>query len=188
MLLALSFGAVSLVDAKPPSFSPGNGKVTCATIKAQILPHVCDWSEVVHSERQIAVCNRLITYHTWRKSMSCRQILPVYAMHDFTQCFPNNGIKTLNCGFPISCKCFAIKCKEKPSLSLEKLQKDCLENCDSSIKKSNLGNKDHAVDYYFDENCNTTFPLMATVIFMQMILLFRKKVSTAIRTPCKIII
>ena len=94
------------------------------------------------------------------------------------------------------CKYFAIKCKEKPSLSLEKLQKDCLENCDSSIKKSNLGNKDLAVDYYFDENCNTTFPLMATVIFMQMILLFRKKVSTAIRTPysirwssrCKIII
>ena len=42
MLLALSLGAVSLVKAKPPSFSPGNEKVTCATIKAQILPHRCD--------------------------------------------------------------------------------------------------------------------------------------------------
>ena len=37
MLLALSLGAISLVDAKPPSFPPGNGKVICATIEAQIL-------------------------------------------------------------------------------------------------------------------------------------------------------
>ena len=68
MLLALSLGAVSLVDAKPPSFSPGNGKVTCATIKAQILAQapigVTDPKSYTQNVRSLAVCNRLITYHT----------------------------------------------------------------------------------------------------------------------------
>ena len=37
MVLVFSLSAINLVDAKTPYFSPGNGKVTCAAIKAQIL-------------------------------------------------------------------------------------------------------------------------------------------------------
>ena len=63
MLLALSLGVVSLVDAKPPSFSPGNGKVTCATIEAQILAQapiaVTDPKSYTQSVRSLAVCNIL---------------------------------------------------------------------------------------------------------------------------------
>ena len=63
MLLALSHGAISLVDAKPLSFSPGNGKVTCATIEAQILAQapiaVTDLKSYTQSVKSLAVLTDL---------------------------------------------------------------------------------------------------------------------------------
>ena len=63
MLLALSLGAISLVDAKPPSFPPGNGKVICATIEAQILAQapigVTDPKSYTQSVKSLAVLTDL---------------------------------------------------------------------------------------------------------------------------------
>ena len=58
-----SLGAISLVDAKPPSFPPGNGKVICATIEAQILAQapiaVTDPKSYTQSVKSLAVLTDL---------------------------------------------------------------------------------------------------------------------------------
>lgn len=62
-VVALSLGAISLVDAKPPSFPPGNGKVICATIEAQILAQapiaVTDPKSYTQSVKSLAVLTDL---------------------------------------------------------------------------------------------------------------------------------
>ena len=104
MLLALSLSSITLADAKPPSFSPGNGVVSCRDIWTQIrnqtsvpLSHTNSNTESI---RSLVVCNKIVTYHTCKKHTSCGKSVRV--MYEF-DCFPNNRRKVLICGFPGAC-------------------------------------------------------------------------------------
>ena len=104
MLLALSLSSITLVDAKPPSFSPGNGGVNCTEIRTKILDQrpvpLSHTNSNTESIKSLVVCNKIVTYHTCKKHTSCGNSVRV--MYEF-DCFPNNRRKVLSCGFPGAC-------------------------------------------------------------------------------------
>ena len=108
MVLALSFSAIKLIDAKPPSFSPGSGKVTCKAIERQILAQtpvdISESSLNTENIRSLVVCDILITIPTCKKRKRCGGLSVRKADYSFNHhCFPHNGNKNLNCGFNATC-------------------------------------------------------------------------------------
>ena len=108
MVLALSLSTIKLIDAEPPSFSPGNGKVTCKAIERQILAQtpvdVSESSLNTENIRLLVVCDILITIPTCKKRKRCGGLSVRKAHYSFNHhCFPNNGNKNLNCEFNATC-------------------------------------------------------------------------------------
>ena len=108
MVLALSLSAIKLIDAEPPSFLPGNGKVTFKAIERQILAQtpvdVSESSLNTENLRSLVVCVILVTIPTCKKCKRCGGLSVRKAHYSFNHhCFPNNGNKNLNCGFSATC-------------------------------------------------------------------------------------
>ena len=108
MVLALSLSAIKLIDAEPPSFLPGNGKVTFKAIKRQILAQtpvdVSESSLNTENLRSLVVCIILVTIPTCKKCKICGGLSVRKADYSFNHnCFPNNGNKNLNCEFNATC-------------------------------------------------------------------------------------
>ena len=105
---SLSLCAIKLIDAEPPSFSPGNEKVTCKAIERQILAQtpvdVSGSSLNTENIRSLVVCDILITIPICKKRKRCGGLSVRKAHYSFNHhCFPNNGNKNLNCGFSATC-------------------------------------------------------------------------------------
>ena len=108
MVLALSLSAIKLIDAEPPSFLPGNGKVTFKAIERQILAQtpvdVSESSLNTENLRSLVVCVILVTIPTCKKCKRCGGLSVRKADYSFNHhCFPNNGEKNLNCEFNATC-------------------------------------------------------------------------------------
>ena len=108
MVLALSLSAIKLIDAEPPSFLPGNGKVTFKAIERQILAQtpvdVSESSLNTENLRSLVVCIILVTIPTCKKCKRCGGLSVRKADYSFNHhCFPNNGNKNLNCEFNATC-------------------------------------------------------------------------------------